>query len=116
MVAALVTSTLGVFSPSPASTVRTPGCAARSSAPAWNPSRMAGVSMRPPGTGAAELTSARISRSPSSPSGTNASPGLVQNCPSPSVNEPARPRPISSARSATAAGVTTNGLMLPSSP
>jgi len=47
---------------------------------------------------------AAINRSPPGPSGTNARPGFVQNCPAPRVTEPASPAPISAARSAAAAG------------
>ena len=77
---------------------------------------MLGVSIAPPGTAEAACASDSTSRSPSAPVGTSATPGLVQNCPSPRVTEPARPLPIASARSAAAAGVTTSGLVLPSSP
>ena len=77
---------------------------------------MLGVSIAPPGICAAASPSALTSRSPSSPAGTNARPGLVQNWPTPRVTEPASPEAIASARSAAADGVTTSGLMLPSSP
>lgn len=52
----------------------------------------------------------------SDPAGTSSTPGLVQNCPAPRVNEPMKPATISSARSAAAAAVTKTGLVLPNSP
>ena len=48
--------------------------------------------------------------------GTKTTPGLVQNCPTPSVNEPTRPCASVSPRAARAPGVMTTGLTLPSSP
>ncbi|GAA2896453.1 hypothetical protein GCM10010472_63760 [Pseudonocardia halophobica] len=51
-----------------------------------------------------------------SASGTSTIPGLVQNWPDPSVTDPANPAAISSARAVQPAGVTTTGLVDPSSP
>ncbi len=65
---------------------------------------------------AAFASAASRKASPSGPSGTSASPGFVQNCPVPRVNDPTQPSAISTARSAAAAGVTVSGLSDPSSP
>src|ERR1039458_4139390 len=63
-----------------------------------------------------DTTVAATRASPSSPPGTNPRPGFVQNCPTPSVIDPASEDPISAARSAAALSVTTNGFADPSSP
>ena len=49
------------------------------------------------------------------PAGTNTTPGLVQNCPAPSVKDPTSPLASAAPSAATASAVTTTGLMLPSS-
>ena len=52
------------------------------------------------------FTSRSTRASPTPPPGTRNSPGLVQNCPAPSVIDAAIPSPISGPRAAAAAGVT----------
>ena len=63
-----------------------------------------------------DSTVAATRASPDLPLGTKTRPGLVQNWPTPSVIEPARPAPISAPRSSAALSVTTNGFAEPSSP
>ena len=59
---------------------------------------------------------ASTSPSPAAPTGTKARPGLVQNWPDPRAIDAARPSPMAGPRSSAAAGVTTRGFTLPSSP
>jgi len=61
-------------------------------------------------------TAASANASASAPSITTAIPGLVQNCPAPSVSDPAQPRAISPPRALSAAGRRNIGLTEPSSP
>ncbi len=61
-------------------------------------------------------TSAATNASPWLPAGTNARPGLVQNCPTPRVNEFASPVAISADRFWAADGQMTSGFSAPSSP
>ena len=71
----------------------------------------------PPSCGSSGASRAPVpgqSRSASpAPAGARSSPGLVQNCPMPSVNEPTNPAAISAGRSAAAAGVTTTVFTVP---
>ena len=105
-------------SPSPAGSTgaSTPSRAARFSTPARKFRRILPSSSTPACALPAASATASTSRSPASPAGTNTSPGLVQNWPTPRVKEAASPAPICSARSAAAASVTTTGLREPSSP
>src|ERR1035441_3862997 len=65
---------------------------------------------------ARDSTVAATRASPFLPPGTNTRPGFVQNCPTPSVIDPASEDPISAPRSPAALSVTTNGFADPSSP
>jgi hypothetical protein len=68
------------------------------------------------GCAGARATSRAASAGRALPAGTSSHPGFVQNWPAPRVKEPTNPSAISAGRSAAAAGVTTTGLVLPSSP
>ena len=74
---------------------------------------MPSVSM---GTGPACPTAPATRSAKPEPAGTNTTPGLVQNCPAPSVNEAARPLASSSARASSAAAVIRTGFTALSSP
>lgn len=74
---------------------------------------MRSVSSRPP---VVPAVAAATASSKPAPRGTNTTPGFVQNCPTPSVNDPASPVASAAPRAATAARVSTTGLTLPSSP
>ncbi len=94
----------------------TSGRAARSRTPSRKASRIRWSSSTPASVLLTASVRERSRRSPAGPRGARTSPGLTQNWPVPRVIEPARPLPISSARSSAAASVTTTGLRLPSSP
>ena len=61
-------------------------------------------------------TAASANASASGPSITTATPGLVQNCPTPIVSDAAQPFPISAPLAFTAAGIRNIGLIEPTSP
>ena len=96
-----------------ATTARTPGTADNAAAVSAYPLRILLFSNGP--TVASATAWASASSSPC-PFGRNSSPGLVQNCPAPSVNEPTKPRMTSVPRDAIAPGVMTAGFSEPSSP
>ena len=79
-------------------------------------SRMALVSIVAPAPADTAAAQASTSPSPAAPTGTKARPGLVQNWPDPRAIDAARPSPMAGPRSSAAAGVTTRGFTLPSSP
>ena len=77
---------------------------------------MPSVSMVCPSTDESAAAAASVKLSASVPSRTMATPGLVQNCPTPIVSDPAHPVPSASARAAIAPGNRNIGLIDPSSP
>ncbi len=79
----------GERGPSPAASRRTPRAPAIRSTPAPNASAIPALSSTVPPIAATRRAVSARSRSPAAPAGTNARPGLVQNCPAPSVNEAA---------------------------
>ncbi len=122
-------SRAGAARRAPGATASTAGCAAHPSvagevrastvAPARSSSRtpssnaaaICSVSSQPCGAAAVSAAATRSARP--DPAGTSSSPGLVQNCPIPRVNDPTNPVAIASARAAAAAGVTTTVLTVP---
>jgi len=116
-VATSVLSTTGATEPAasgsvaPATTVTDawPDTAPRRSR---NPRSMRSLSI---GLPSRAMRSPTASARPAS-AGANTSPGFVQNWPTPIVKDPTSPSATSSSREDAAPGVTTTGLMLPSSP
>ena len=94
-------------------TWRTPGTSAKLAVVRRNASWMRALSSGPM---LAAATASASGRSSPCPDGRNSRPGLVQNCPLPSVYDPTKPETISSARWASAPGLTTTGFNAPSSP
>ncbi len=86
------------------------------SIPDMKNSRMSRVSSMPAGTAPTAVDAATRTASPSLPAGTKNSPGFVQYWPSDKVKEATKPAATSFGRSRAAAGVTTTGFTLPSSP